>query len=288
MVASIIDGKHVAAELKNKIRIDVIKRVEQGYQKPGLAVVIIGDDPASVIYVNSKRRACEEVGFNSYHYNLPLKTSEKKLLSLIDELNESCSIHGILVQLPLPKHINTQSIIERIHPNKDVDGFHPYNLGRLAQGSPQMVPCTPYGVMRLFAHYHIPLIGKHVVIVGASNIVGRPMALALLNAKATVTICHSKTQNLEQHTRVADVLIIATGVFNVIKTDWLTSKQIIIDIGMHRNPDGRLHGDIPFEDARKKVAWITPVPGGVGPMTIAMLLENTFYAATLQELEIKP
>lgn len=283
MDASIIDGKQVATELKNKIKHDVAERILRGYQTPGLAVVIVGEDPASLIYVNSKRRACAEVGFNSYHHNLPVDTAEEKLLSLIDQLNESRDVHGILVQLPLPKHINTQNIIERIHPYKDVDGFHPYNLGRLAQGSPQLRPCTPYGVMKLLEYYQLSVIGKHAVIIGASNIVGRPMALELLKAKATITICHSQTHNLEQHVRIADILVVATGVSEVVKIDWLHSKQIIIDVGMHRREDGTLHGDIAFGDARKKVAWITPVPGGVGPMTIAMLLENTFYASTLSE-----
>lgn len=280
MVASIIDGKHVAAELRNRIKQDVAARIQQGYQKPGLAVVIVGEDPASIIYVNSKRRACLEVGFNAYDYNLPLETSEDNLLLLIDELNESSDVHGILVQLPLPKHINTHAIIERINPFKDVDGFHPYNLGRLAQGTPQMRPCTPYGVMRLLDYYQLQVVGKHAVIIGASNIVGRPMALELLKAKATVTICHRQTQNLEQHVRMADILVVATGVYGVVNTDWLNSKQIIVDVGMHRRKDGSLHGDIAFDEVRKKVAWITPVPGGVGPMTITMLLENTLFASS--------
>ena len=280
MVASILDGKAVAADLKNQIKHDVATRIQQGYRAPGLAVVLLGEDPASNIYVNNKRKACLEAGFNSYAYNLPVETSESELISLIDTLNESTDVDGILVQLPLPAHINSREIIERINPNKDVDGFHPCNFGRLAQGNPQLRPCTPYGVMKLLDYYRLPIAGTHAVVIGASNIVGRPMALELLHAKATVTICHSSTKNLERHVRMADIIVVATGKQNVVNTDWLQPAQILIDVGMHRRQDGTLHGDVDFNQAKNSVAWITPVPGGVGPMTICMLLQNTLYAAT--------
>lgn len=278
MVASILDGKSVAAEIINGIKQAVATLIQQGQRPPGLAVIQVGEDPASNIYVNHKRRACLDAGFNSYAYNIPVETSEKELLSLIDTLNTDSNVDGILVQLPLPAHMNNRNIIEHINPNKDVDGFHPYNFGRLAQGNPQLRPCTPYGVMKLLEHYQIPVMSKHAVVIGSSNIVGRPMALELLLAKATVTICHRSTLNLEQHVRMADILVVATGTSNVINTDWLQPWQILVDIGMHRRQDGTVHGDVDFIEAQKKVAWITPVPGGAGPMTICMLLQNTLFA----------
>lgn len=281
MTASIIDGKYVAGEVRNRIKQTVTVHTARGHRAPGLAVVIVGDDPASHIYVNNKRKACSEVGFNSYAYDLPATTSEKALLALIDTLNESSDVDGILIQLPLPAHIDTTTVIEHIKPSKDVDGFHPYNLGRLAQGNPLLRPCTPYGVMQLCEYYQLALPGKHAVVVGASNIVGRPMALELLLAKATVTICHRATRLLEQHIRMADVVVIATGVYDVVKPEWLHSDQIIIDVGMHRRPDGAIHGDIDFNKAKRKVKWITPVPGGIGPMTICTLLQNTLLAADI-------
>ena len=280
MVASIIDGKFVAAKFRNQIKQHVATRTQHGLRAPGLAVILVGADTASTIYVNSKRKACVEVGFNSYDYNLPIETCEDELLTLIDTLNSDADVDGILVQLPLPAHINTQKLIERINPNKDVDGFHPYNLGRLAQGNPQLRPCTPFGVMKLLEHYQLSTTGKHAVVIGASNIVGRPMALEFLHANATVTVCRRTTVDLERHVRMADILVVATGTLNVINTDWLQPAQILIDIGIHRHPDGTIHGDVNFDEARKKVAWITPVPGGAGPMTICMLLENTLFAAT--------
>lgn len=278
MPASIIDGKSVATQLRDQIKQTVTLQTQNGHPAPGLAVVLIGQDPASTIYVKNKRTACVNVGFQTYDYSLPEHTSEEELLKLIDFLNQANDIHGILVQLPLPPHINTHHIIERITPHKDVDGFHPYNLGLLAQGRPHLRPCTPYGIIKLLDYYNISLAGKHAVVVGASNIVGRPMALEFLAAKATVTICHRQTRLLEQHVRHADIIVIATGSFNVVKPQWLQPNQIIIDVGMHRREDGTLHGDIDFEKARQQVAWITPVPGGVGPMTIATLLENTLLA----------
>ena len=283
MTASRLDGKHVAGEIRTGIKQIVSERTLRGHRLPGLAVILLGNDPASSVYVNNKRKACAEVGFNSYAYDLPSETSEQELITLIDALNNNEAIDGILVQLPLPTHINTTTILERIAPKKDVDGFHPYNLGRLAQGNPLLRPCTPYGVIQLLHYYKLSLRGKHAVVVGASNIVGRPMALELLLAKSTVTICHSATHQLEQHIRTADLVIVAVGSHNVVKTDWLSSNQIIIDIGMHRRPDGTLHGDIDFDKAVSKVKWITPVPGGVGPMTICTLLQNTLFAAGIHQ-----
>jgi len=277
MTASILDGKLVALNIKTTIKHHVDHALQQGYRAPGLAVVLIGDDPASALYVNAKRKACLEVGFQSFAYNLPAETTELELLSLIDTLNQTNDIDGILVQLPLPSHVNTNKIIEHINPNKDVDGFHPLNFGRLAQGNPMLRPCTPYGIIQLLDAYELTIPGQHAVIVGASNIVGRPMALEFLLAKATVTVCHSLTKPLEHYVKAADILVSATGVRNLIDPKWLNSKQIIIDIGMHRI-NNRVCGDVDFHSANEKVAWITPVPGGVGPMTIATLLQNTLSA----------
>jgi methylenetetrahydrofolate dehydrogenase (NADP+)/methenyltetrahydrofolate cyclohydrolase len=281
MTASIIDGKLVASEIKKNIKKIVTSHMLSGNRAPGLAVILLGDDPASHIYVNNKRKVCEEVGFNSYAYDLPSKTTEEELIALIDRLNVNNEVDGILVQLPLPAHINTSIIIERISPKKDVDGFHPYNLGRLAQGNPLLRPCTPYGVIQLLNYYEIDLRGMNAVVVGASNIVGRPMALELLLAKATITLCHSATKQLERHIREADLVIVAAGSHNAVKTAWLHDKQIIVDVGIHRGKDGKIHGDIDFEVAKTKVKAITPVPGGVGPMTISTLLQNTLIAAGL-------
>lgn len=282
MTAYLLEGKPLAQQIRCELKERVATRVAEGVRPPGLAVILLGNDAASAIYVANKRKYCEEVGYYSIGYDLPSTTSETELLQLIDSLNANEQIDGILVQLPLPSSIDTTRVIERIHPLKDVDGFHPYNLGRLAQDNPQLRPCTPYGVIQLLDHYKISLAGKNCVVVGASNIVGRPMALELLNAKATVTICHRKTQNLQHHVRQAELIIVATGHYNVIDADWLRSNQIIVDIGMHRRPDGSMHGDINFIEACKTVKWITPVPGGVGPMTIATLLQNTWLSASYQ------
>jgi methylenetetrahydrofolate dehydrogenase (NADP+)/methenyltetrahydrofolate cyclohydrolase len=280
-MASILNGKQVAAELIGKIKEETQQLIQQGRALPGLAVVLVGDDPASTIYVNNKRKACLEVGFNSFAYNLPLHTSENELTALIDELNAANDVHGILVQLPLPAHINTAKIIERISPLKDIDGFHPYNLGRLAQGEPLLRPCTPYGIIQLLKNYHLNLVGLNAVVVGTSNIVGRPMALELLLEKATVTSCHRATKNLEHHIRSADLIIVAAGVLDVVKTHWLNSKQILVDVGIHRTKEGKIRGDIDYLIAQNRVQWITPVPGGVGPMTICTLLQNTLLSAKL-------
>lgn len=282
MTAAIIDGKHVASLIKETIKQSITSSCKNGLRAPGLAVILIGNDPASELYVNAKRKACLDVGIKSFSYNLSTNTTENELLSLIDTLNKDININGILVQLPLPNHINTDAVIERINPQKDVDGFHPYNFGRLAQGNPTLRPCTPYGVMQLLDYYKLDPSGKECVIIGASNIVGRPMALEMMYKKATVTVCHHLTKDLELHVQKADIIISATGVRNLVKTEWLHKNQIIIDIGIHRLPDQTLCGDIDFHQAIHKVAWITPVPGGVGPMTISTLLQNTLYCAREQ------
>jgi methylenetetrahydrofolate dehydrogenase (NADP+)/methenyltetrahydrofolate cyclohydrolase len=239
----------------------------------------VGADPASQIYVRNKRQACEQVGFVSKAYDLPSDTPEARLLGLIDELNADPTIDGILVQLPLPAHIPTESVIERIRPDKDVDGFHPYNLGRLAQRIPKLRPCTPYGVIKLLEHYGEKFYGRHAVVVGASNIVGRPMALELLLMGATVTVCHRFTEHTERYVAEADILVVAVGKPELVKGAWIKPGATVVDVGMNRMPDGSLKGDVEFDKARERAAYITPVPGGVGPMTVAMLLVNTLAAA---------
>lgn len=279
MTASILDGKALASLRRNELKQRIQQHIEQGQRAPSLAVVLVGNDPASSIYVSNKRKACEEVGICSFSYDLPQETSQNELMALIDTLNASEEVDGILIQLPLPMHMDVGQIIERIRPDKDVDGFHPYNLGRLAQKNPLLRPCTPLGVMHLLAHYQLPVKGLHALVIGASNIVGRPMSLELLLAGATVTVCHRFSQNIEQLVQLADLIVVATGKQDVIKAEWLLEKQILIDVGIHRLQDGRLRGDVDFEKAKEKVAWITPVPGGVGPMTIISLLENTLMAS---------
>ncbi|OGV28931.1 MAG: bifunctional methylenetetrahydrofolate dehydrogenase/methenyltetrahydrofolate cyclohydrolase [Legionellales bacterium RIFCSPHIGHO2_12_FULL_35_11] len=274
MVGKILDGRIASATIKNKIKQDIEMAINNGCRPPGLSVILIGTDKASEIYVNAKRKACLEVGIKSFSYNLPSETTENELIELINKLNLDKEVNGILVQLPLPSHINTDNIIEHINPHKDVDGFHPYNFGRLAKANPLMRPCTPYGIIQLLNFYNIPIAGKKTVILGASNIVGRPMALELLLAKATVTICNSKTRELEKLVRIADIIISATGIQNITESTWFNSNQVVVDVGIHRIND-KICGDINFAEVQDKVAWITPVPGGVGPMTIATLLENT-------------
>lgn len=246
-------------------------------------MVLIGKDTASAVYVANKRKACAEVGITSHSFDLPEETTQQELITLINRLNDSDNIDGILIQLPLPKHINEHIIIEHIKPEKDVDGFHPYNLGRLAQRNPLLRPCTPLGIINLLKHYQLEVKRKHALVIGASNIVGRPMSLELLLAGATVTIAHKFTQQLEKLVQIAEIVIIATGKMDVINCEWLNQNQIIIDVGIHRLANGSMRGDIDFEKAVKKVSWITPVPGGVGPMTIVTLLENTLMAATLEK-----
>jgi methylenetetrahydrofolate dehydrogenase (NADP+) / methenyltetrahydrofolate cyclohydrolase len=279
MSAQIIDGKAIAAELKQSLKIATDKRLKAGKRRPGLAVVLIGSDPASQVYVGSKRRSCEEIGFKSDSYDLPETATETELLTLIDKLNNDDEVDGILVQLPLPDHIDTDSIIEHIAPHKDVDGFHPYNIGRLAQRNPQLRPCTPKGIITLLKKTGIDLRGQEAVVVGASNIVGRPMALELLLAGCTTTVCHRMTTNLEDQVRRADILVVAVGKPNFIPGEWIKQGAVIIDVGINRLENGKLIGDVEFDKAKEKAAWITPVPGGVGPMTVATLLENTLYAA---------
>ncbi|MDP6440650.1 MAG: bifunctional methylenetetrahydrofolate dehydrogenase/methenyltetrahydrofolate cyclohydrolase FolD, partial [Pelagibacteraceae bacterium] len=251
------------------------QRLAAGKRQPGLAVVLLGNHPASKLYVNSKRRSCDEIGFRSDSYDLHENTSETELLALINKLNEDQGIDGILVQLPLPGHINADAIIRHILPHKDVDGFHPYNIGRLALRDPQLKPCTPKGIITLLQHTGVDLRGQEAVVVGASNIVGRPMALELLLAACTTTVCHRMTKNLAAHVGRADILIVAVGKPNFIPGRWIKDGAIIIDVGINRLEDGTLTGDIEYNIAKEKASWITPVPGGVGPMTVATLLENT-------------
>ncbi len=278
MTAKYIDGKAIAQTLRQEIAEKVQLRQKNHLRAPGLAVILVGGDPASQIYVGSKRKACDEVGFSSYGYDLPEETTESDLLSLIERLNQDSNVDGILVQLPLPKHINETAIIEAIDPTKDVDGFHPYNVGRLCQRIPLLRSCTPKGIMTLLDRYQIPVKGKHAVIVGASNIVGRPMTLELLLAGATTTTCHRFTENLQEHVKNADILVVAVGKPNFIPASWLKKNAVVIDVGINRQADGKLCGDVQFKDATHIASHITPVPGGVGPMTVATLLENTLIA----------
>lgn len=278
MSAKIIDGKLVAQTIRNQVATQVKDRVVQGKRAPGLAVILVGSDPASQVYVGSKRRACEEVGFVSRSYDLSVEASQEELLALIDRLNDDVEVDGILVQLPLPPQMDSTLVIERIRPDKDVDGFHPYNVGRLAQRIPALRPCTPKGIMTLIETTGVQTHGLHAVVVGASNIVGRPMTLELLLAGCTTTTCHRFTQDLEAHVRRADLLVVAVGKPNFIPGEWVKPGAIVIDVGINRLPDGSLVGDVEYETARSHTAFITPVPGGVGPMTVASLIENTLLA----------
>ena len=275
----IIDGKQIA----KKLRSSIAKQVAKLDRKPGLAVVLVGDDPASAVYVRNKDNACKEVGFYSEKINKPADITQAALLSEVERLNKDDKIDGILVQLPLPNHLDANQVIEAINPNKDVDGFHSENVGKLMQNKPYLRPCTPKGVMTMLATIGVDLVSKNCVVVGASNIVGRPMAMELLNARATVTICNSKTQDLSSKVKQADVVVVAVGRPKMIKGDWIKDGAIVIDVGISRLDDGSLSGDVDFDSAQDKAAWITPVPGGVGPMTIATLLENTLTAYTARE-----
>lgn len=279
MTASVIDGTKVAKKLRESIKSRVTARVESGKRRPGLAVILVGSDAASSVYVGKKREACEEVGFMSQAFDLPEHTSQQELLSLIESLNTNPEVDGILVQLPLPKHISSNDVIGHIHPDKDVDGFHPHNVGLLAQRIPMLRPCTPKGIMTLLNSTGVNIKGLHAVIVGASNIVGRPMTLELLLAGCTTTTCHRFTRDLEAHVRQADLLVVAVGKPSFIPGHWIKEGAIVIDVGINRCEDGKLRGDIEFSVANERASWITPVPGGVGPMTVATLLENTLYAA---------
>ena len=279
MTAKILDGKAIALELREKIAQKISDEVAKGKARPGLAVILVGADPASQVYVRNKKIACEKAGFNDVSLELPAETTQEELLAKIDELNAREDVHGIIVQLPVPKHINSEAIIERIDPKKDVDGFHPYNMGRLATRTLNLAPCTPHGVMTMLAKTGIELRGLNTVVVGASNIVGVPMALELLNARATVTVCHSATKDLAQKVSEADLVVVGVGIPEMVKGAWIKPGAIVIDVGINRLDDGRLVGDVEYDIAKDKASWITPVPGGVGPMTIATLLENTVQAA---------
>ncbi len=281
--AKLIDGKAIAALVIEEVKIAVAERKSKGLPRPGLAVICVGDDPASAVYVRNKRKRTEEVGMLSVSHDLPKETDEQTLLALIDKLNGDEAVHGILVQLPLPPQINAERVIERIHPKKDVDGFHPYNVGRLVLRMPTLRPCTPFGCMRLLKETGEALAGKHAVIIGQSNIVGRPMALELLIARCTITVCHSKTYDLPKLIGAADIVVAGMGKPRFVQGEWLKPGAIVIDVGINRLDDGKLCGDVDFDSAKERASWITPVPGGVGPMTIATLLANTLEAAKWQE-----
>ncbi|WP_373746638.1 bifunctional methylenetetrahydrofolate dehydrogenase/methenyltetrahydrofolate cyclohydrolase FolD [Neisseria dentiae] len=283
MTAQLINGKEISQQRLEKVAQETAARRAAGLRTPCLAVVLVGDDPASAVYVRNKKLACEKVGFKSLSYELPAETSQEDLLQLVDSLNANPDVDGILVQLPLPKQIDSQAVLERILPHKDVDGFHPYNVGRLVVKMPLMRPCTPKGVMTLLEAYGINPEGKKAVVVGASNIVGRPQMLELLLARATVTICHSKTQNLAAEVAAADIVVAGVGIPNFVKGEWIKPGAVVIDVGINRLDNGKLCGDVEFDVAKERASMITPVPGGVGPMTIATLLENTLYAAELHD-----
>ena len=273
----LIDGKKVSAEVRVFLAKEVKELKEKTGRVPGLATVLVGDDPASAVYVRNKNKICRELGFKSFEQKLSLDTSEAKLLKLIKELNSNNDIHGILVQLPLPNQIDSEKILQAIDPNKDVDGFHPINVGKLVVGNALLTPCTPSGIIKLLDHYEIDISGKHAVVLGRSNIVGKPVSMLLLQRNATITICHSRTKNLEEITRSADILVAAIGRANFVTENMVRKGAIVIDVGINR-VDGKLTGDINFEPVSKKASYITPVPGGVGPMTIALLMENTLKA----------
>lgn len=279
MAAQLIDGKEIAVQLEQQLKKRVDALIDSGQRAPGLAVILVGSDPASAVYVGAKRRSCKNIGFKSISHDLPETTTEEELLELIDACNNDPSIDGILVQSPLPQQIDEQTVIERIRPDKDVDGFHPYNVGRLAVRLPQLESCTPKGVITLLTTTGIPMSGKHAVVIGSSNHVGRPMALELLLQKCTVTICHRHTQNLASLVQQADILVVAVGNPKVVDPYWIKPGSVVIDIGINRLPNGQLVGDIDSAIARERAGWITPVPGGVGPMTVATLMENTLKAA---------
>ncbi|ATO34036.1 Methylenetetrahydrofolate dehydrogenase (NADP+ / Methenyltetrahydrofolate cyclohydrolase) [Dickeya dianthicola RNS04.9] len=278
MVAKIIDGKTIAQQVKDEVAARVKQRLAEGKRAPGLAVVLVGDNPASQIYVASKRKVCEEVGFVSRSYDLPAITTEPELLALIDELNADAAIDGILVQLPLPAGIDNTKVIERIASNKDVDGFHPYNVGRLCQRAPLLRPCTPRGIVTLLERYDINMFGLNAVVVGASNIVGRPMSMELLLAGCTTTVTHRFTKDLRHHVEHADLLVVAVGKPGFIPGEWIKPGAIVIDVGINRLENGKVVGDVKFDEAAERAAYITPVPGGVGPMTVATLIQNTLQA----------
>ncbi len=279
MSAQIIDGKQIARNVREQVAVGVKARIESGKRAPCLAVVLVGFDPASQVYVRNKKNACKEVGIESVSYDLPAETSQQPLLELVDKLNADPKVDGILVQLPLPEHLEANEILERIRPDKDVDGFHPFNLGRLAQRMPALRPCTPKGVMTLLESTGETVRGKDAVIVGASNIVGRPMTLELLLAGCTTTTTHRFTKDLAGHVQRADIVVVGVGIPGLVKGEWIKPGAMVIDVGINRLEDGRLVGDVEYDIAAERAGWITPVPGGVGPMTVATLMENTLEAA---------
>jgi methylenetetrahydrofolate dehydrogenase (NADP+)/methenyltetrahydrofolate cyclohydrolase len=284
-MAKVISGKEVSAKVKEQVRLEVETLKAKGIET-GLAVVIVGDDPASKVYVRNKKLACESVGIKSYEYALPEETTQEQLLELVQTLNEDANVNGILVQLPLPKHIDETAVINAISPNKDVDAFHPVNVGKIMVGDYAYLPCTPAGVMELIKSTGVDITGKHCVVIGRSNIVGKPMAMLLLHSNATVTICHSKTKNLEEITSQADILVASVGKANFVTANMVKDGAIVIDVGINRLPNGKLCGDVNFGEVEPKASYITPVPGGVGPMTIAMLMRNTLTASKLQQLTL--
>ena len=281
MTAKIIDGKKIAQETISEIKKSIAKNINEGINPPGLAVVIVGDNPASAIYVRNKRIACKEAGIISFNHDLPEDISEKELIELIESLNNNSEVHGILVQLPLPDHISETKIIESIDPIKDVDGFHPYTIGRLMQRIPVLRPCTSIGVITMLDAIGIDPMGKHAVIVGASNLVGRPLALELLLRGATTTVCHKFTKDLKSFVHQADILAVAVGKIGIIPGSWVKKDAVVFDIGINRDENGKVTGDVDFETAKEQASWISPVPGGVGPMTVAMLLKNTLIASSM-------
>lgn len=278
-MAKLIDGKAISAEVRKEIKEQTAEFVAKTGVRPGLAVIIVGEDPASQVYVRNKKRACEEVGFYSESYELPAKTTQEELEALVDKLNADKSIHGILVQLPLPKHLDEEKVLLKISPDKDVDAFHPYNVGRIMIGNYRFLPCTPAGVMTLIERSGITVEGKNCVVVGRSNIVGKPMAMLLLHAHGTVTVCHSRTPNLKEVCKRADILVAAIGKADFFDADMVKEGAVVIDVGMNRNAEGKLTGDVDFASVEPLASYITPVPGGVGPMTITMLMKNTLTAA---------
>ncbi len=279
MSAQIIDGKKIAADVRQQVKAGIDARLQAGKRAPCLAVVLVGSDPASQVYVRNKKNACTEVGIASKAYDLSAETTREELLGLINELNADTEVDGILVQLPLPAHLDATEVLEQIRPDKDVDGFHAFNLGRLAQRIPALRPCTPKGVMTLLHSTGVDLHGQEAVIVGASNIVGRPMTLELLLAGCTTTTTHRFTRDLEAHVRRADIVVVGVGIPGLVKGEWIKEGAIVIDVGINRLDDGSLVGDVEYAPAAERAAWITPVPGGVGPMTVATLMENTLEAA---------
>ena len=279
MGAKVLDGKRIAESVLDNVRRRVAARVANGDRAPGLAVILVGNDPASSVYVRNKRLACERVGFVSMDFDLPATIGQDELFGLVDRLNDDPEVHGILVQLPLPVQIDATALIQRIRPGKDVDGFHPENVGRLALRQPGLRPCTPKGIMTLLAHADRPVRGKHAVVLGVSNHVGRPMALELLLAGCTVTSCHKFTENLPRHVGEGEILVVAVGKARMVPGEWIRQGAVVIDVGINRGADGKLVGDVDYEGARERASWITPVPGGVGPMTVAMLMQNTLEAA---------